>query len=178
MSKRDLKKYVAQLTKEQLEEQILELYDKLSTVKVYYNFVFQPKEEELIREAKTKIAHEYFPVIKSGAKRQPKAKMRRSVAQKYIKHFVTLGVDPYRIADVMLFAIEIGQTHALENKTTSDAFLKSTFNSFAQALDFCIRHGIFVDFKSRMETITTEITLQKWKNSADFEILLEKTTNF
>ena len=44
MSKRELKKYVAQLTKEQLEEQVMELYEKFSPVKVYYNFVFNPKE--------------------------------------------------------------------------------------------------------------------------------------
>lgn len=35
MSKRELKKYVAQLTKEQLEEQVMELYEKFSPVKVY-----------------------------------------------------------------------------------------------------------------------------------------------
>ena len=45
MSKRDLKKYLSELNKEQLEEQIIELYEKFSPVKVYYNFVFNPKEE-------------------------------------------------------------------------------------------------------------------------------------
>jgi hypothetical protein len=50
MSKRDLKKYVNELTKEQLEEQILELYEKFSPVKVYYNFVFNPQEEKLLQE--------------------------------------------------------------------------------------------------------------------------------
>jgi hypothetical protein len=38
MSKRDLK-YVKRTNEEQLEEQILELYEKFSSVKVYYNFV-------------------------------------------------------------------------------------------------------------------------------------------
>jgi hypothetical protein len=40
--------------------------------------------------------------------------MRRSVAQKYIKHFSTLGVDPI-IADVMLYNIEIAQAFSAEN---------------------------------------------------------------
>ena len=44
MSKRDLKKYLNELNKEQLEGQIIELYDKFSTVKVYYDFVFNPNE--------------------------------------------------------------------------------------------------------------------------------------
>ena len=40
MSKRDLKKYVSELSKEQLEEQIIDLYDKFKDVNTYYNFVF------------------------------------------------------------------------------------------------------------------------------------------
>ena len=57
MSKRDLKKYLNELNKEQLEVQIIELYDKFSNVKVYYDFVFNPNEEKLVREAKFKIAN-------------------------------------------------------------------------------------------------------------------------
>jgi hypothetical protein len=45
MSKRDLK-YVNELTKEQLEEQILELYEKFSSVKVYYNFVLTLRKKK------------------------------------------------------------------------------------------------------------------------------------
>lgn len=86
MSKRDLKKYLNQLDNEQLQEQIIELYDKFIPVKTYYDFVFNPKEDKLLEESKIKIANEYFPT------RSKKAKARRSVAQKYIKHFISLGV--------------------------------------------------------------------------------------
>jgi hypothetical protein len=40
MSKRDLKKYLFDLNKEQLEKQIMELYDKFKEVKIYYDFAF------------------------------------------------------------------------------------------------------------------------------------------
>ena len=40
MSKRDLKKYLGELDKEQLLEQLIELYEKFSVVKEYYDFVF------------------------------------------------------------------------------------------------------------------------------------------
>ena len=103
MSKRDLKKYLTELSKEQLEEQIIELYEKFSPVKVYYDFVFNPNERNLIKDAKLKISNEYFPI------RGKKPKMRRSVAQKFIKHFISLGVDSFIIVDVMLYNIEIAQ---------------------------------------------------------------------
>ena len=96
MSKRALKKYVSNLPKKELEAQLLDLYDRFPMVKQYYDFVFNPKEDKLVQEAKTKISNEYFPV----KRKRPKA--RRSVAQNRIKHFVKLGVDPYLIADVML----------------------------------------------------------------------------
>ena len=44
MSKRDLKKYLQELPKEELEIQILELYHKFKDVSTYYNFVFNPNE--------------------------------------------------------------------------------------------------------------------------------------
>ncbi|MBF7092500.1 hypothetical protein IUY40_13255 [Flavobacterium sp. ALJ2] len=176
MSKRDLKKYLNDLTKEQLEEQIIELYEKFSPVKVYYDFVFNPKEETLLQECKLKISHEYFPIKAKASKRRTKPKMRRSVAQKYIKHFILLGVDPFVIADVMLYNIEIAQTYSSENPIKQELFYKSMFNSFEQAIKFIISNGILAEFKSRINQIHEETIIQKWKNEPDFEVILDKTT--
>jgi hypothetical protein len=171
MSKRDLKKYLCELNKEQLEEQILELYEKFPPVKVYYNFVFNPKEEKLLQECKLKITHEYFPLQTNDRRKKPK--MRRSVAQKYIKHFVTIGVDPFVIVDVMLYNIEIAQTYASENSIKQELFYKSMYDSFVQALNFIVLNGILPDFKSRIQSIITEVELQNWYNLADFKTNIE-----
>ncbi|MDX6189366.1 DUF6155 family protein [Flavobacterium sp. Fl-318] len=174
MSKRDLKKYLAELNKEQLEEQIIELYEKFSPVKTYYDFAFNPKEDKLLQECKVKISQEYFPIKKPQAKRRPKAKMRRSVAQKYIKHFISLGVDPFVIADVMLYNIEIAQTYSAQNPIKQELFFKSMLNSFEQLVHFTISNGILSEFKTRIVSVYQETMQQKWKNSYEFEILLEK----
>ena len=39
MSKRELKKYIAELDKEQLGEQLLDLYGRFKEVKSYYDFL-------------------------------------------------------------------------------------------------------------------------------------------
>jgi len=62
MSKRALKTYLSQLSKADLEEQLLDLYNRFPEVKTYYDFVFNPKEEKLVQEAKAKISNEYFPL--------------------------------------------------------------------------------------------------------------------
>ena len=172
MSKRDLKKYLTELNKEQLEEQIIELYEKFSPVKVYYNFVFNPKEETLLQECKLKISNEYYPVKKT--RRRSKPKMRRSVAQKYIKHFILLGVDPFIIADVMLYNIEIAQTFSSENLIKQELFFKSMFNSFEQAVIFLIANGIINDFKTRILSIHNQSIKQKWHNEPEFNAIIER----
>ncbi|MBF4464462.1 DUF6155 family protein [Flavobacterium sp. LC2016-12] len=174
MSKRDLKKYLAELNKEQLEEQIIELYEKFIQVKTFYDFVFNPKEDKLLQESKTKISHEYFPIKKPNAKWRPKAKMRRSVAQKMIKHFIVLGVDPFIIADLMLYNIEIAQTFSSGNFIKQELFYKSMFNSFEQAVNFIISSGVLSEFKTRILEIQQQTIQQKWKNKYDFEAILDK----
>ena len=172
MSKRDLKKYVSELNKEQLEEQIIDLYEKFQPVKVYYNFVFNPKEESLLQDSKLKISNEYFPIKKLG--RRSKPKMRRSVAQKLIKHFVVLGVDPFVIADVMLYNIEIAQAYSSENPIKQELFFKSMFNSFEQAVEFIISNGIYAEFKTRIGSIFQETVDQKWINQYEFVRIISR----
>lgn len=172
MSKRDLKKYITELNKEQLEEQVIELYEKFSVVKTYYDFVFNPKEETLLQECKIKISNEYFP--KSSASKPRKPKMRRSVAQKYIKHFILLGVDPFVIADVMLYAIEIAQTFSAEKIIKQELFFKSMFNSFEQAIKFMIANGILDEFKPRILKINKESIDQNWFNTSEFNAVIER----
>lgn len=172
MSKRDLKKYLSELNKEQLEEQLIELYEKFVPVKTYYDFVFNPKEDALLKEAKLKISNEYYPFKKSG--RGSKPKMRRSIAQKFIKHFVVLGVDPFVIADLMLYNIEIAQTYSGENTIKQELFYKSMFNSFEQAVEFIISNGIYLEFKSRIHSINLETKSQKWFVASEFERIISR----
>jgi hypothetical protein len=168
MSKRDLKKYLNELSKEQLEEQIIELYHKFSDVKVYYDFAFNPNEDKLIREAKLKISNEYFPV------KSKKAKMRRSVAQKLIKHFITLGVDVTMVADVMLFTIETAQKFSSKKYIKYESFFKSFFTGYQQAVNFMLENGIINEFLDRVVEIKEESIRQKWVNKEAFIALLEK----
>lgn len=168
MSKRDLKKYLSELNKEQLEEQIIELYDKFTDVKVYYNFVFKPNETSLVKEAKLKISNEYFPI------RGKKPKMRRSVAQKFIKHFQTLGVDSFIIADVMLYNLEIAQTLSSEKIIKQELFFKSMLTSFQQAISFMIEKGILFEFQARVIAIKDETFAQDWINKYEFNAVVER----
>jgi len=163
MSKRDLKRYTHDLSKEQLQDQILELYTRFKEVKEYYDFAFNPNETKLIEECKFKISKEYFPHTKR------KAKCRRSVAQSYIRHFKRLGVDPSLIADIMLFNIEIAQTYSAEKENIKDAFCKSILKSYDEAINYTSENGITKEYSTRFEKIADESSNQNWFNRELFE---------
>jgi hypothetical protein len=168
MSKRDFKKYLADLSKSQLEEQFIEMYDKFKDVKVYYDFVFNPNEKNLIKDAKIKISNEYYPV------RGKRPKMRRSVAQKLLKHYISLGVDSFLIADLMLYNLEIAQTLSAEKTINQESFYKSMLSSFEQIIRFLIEKGILEDFKNRVVAVKNETLSQNWKNSENFVYIVER----
>ncbi|MDO6517898.1 DUF6155 family protein [Zobellia uliginosa] len=166
MSKRKLKKYLSEIDKGAIEEQLLDLYERFPEVKEYYNFIFNPKEDKLVQEAKTKISNEYFPV----KRRRPRA--RRSVAQKFIKHFIKLGVDPHLIADVMLYNLEIAQVFEKDHNLP-DAFYKSMMNSFTEALRFISVNGLLAEYKERIVKIYTTTQDQNWQFGEGFSRALD-----
>ncbi len=168
MSKRELKKYLNQLSKEQLEEQIVTIYDKFLPVKTYFNFVFNPNEERLIREAKLKISNEFFP------HRGKRPKLRRSTAQKFIKHFISLGVDSFLIADLMLYAIEVAQALTAEKLIKQDAFFKGILTSYEQAIRFVLEKEIYSEFSVRISKIQEVAVKQDWANQNEFTAIVER----
>ena len=168
MSKRAFKKYIKSLKKDELEEQMLDLYNRFDEVKVFYDFVFNPNEDKLIREAKLKISKEYFP----PNNRRPKT--RRSVAQKLIKHFMKLEMEPHALADIMFYNIEVAQTFSADKEKLSEAFQKSMFKSFEQGVNFVIEQGISQEFIQRIHKIGEEAENQNWSNSYQFERLNDR----
>jgi predicted transport protein len=163
MSKKDLKEYIHHLSKEQLEDQILDLYTRFKEVKEFYDFAFNPKENKLMEECKFKISKEYFPV--NGRK----AKMRRSVAQGYIRHFKRLGVESSLIADIMLYNIEVAQTYTTELYIKQESFYKSMLKSFQEAVKYIRENGIEAEFKARLNRIVDESIDQRWMNREGFQ---------
>ncbi|WP_133644239.1 DUF6155 family protein [Zeaxanthinibacter enoshimensis] len=172
MSKRALKKYVTELPKEELELQLIALYERYPEVKKYYDFIFNPKEEALVQQAKTKISYEYFPT------RRKRARARRSVAHKYIKEFRKLEMDPQWVAEVMLFNLEIAQVYE-EKRPLADAFYKSMWKSYSEAVQFITYHHLKGEFETRLKKILETVQQRAWPFESEFtrvyDLLEEET---
>ncbi len=164
MSKKLLQKYLVELQKEHLEIMVLDLYDKFPEVKTYFNFVFNPNENKLLEQARVKVANEFFPL----KRKRPKA--RRSVAQKYIKHFKTLGMSPELIAEFMWYNIGLMHTFC-EEKPQRLPFFKSFCNFYKEALQFASYHQIIPLYKTQILAVYT--ASKDWENAYDFEMSLQ-----
>ena len=168
MSKRKLKIYLKELSKKELEEQVLELHERLKEVREFYAFVFNPNEEKMLDEAKFKVSKEYFP----PSNRKPKK--RRSVAQKHIRAFMKLGVEPSLIADFMLYSLEVAVSFNAEKTINQESFYKSTQKSFEEAVQYIDTLRKNPSFDERLEKLAAEIVKQNWVNQFAFEDILEK----
>lgn len=167
MSKKALKKYLQQLDAAALQEQILDLYARFPEVKTYYDFVFNPREDRLLREATQRISEEYFP------QRRKKAKARRSVAHKYIRHFRTLGVDPVVLSELMAFNLETAQRYE-SRRNCPEAFYRSIYKSFLEWGNHLIHHGIYPEFRERATLFVEGVQAADWPNKQAFADFLEQ----
>ena len=168
MSKRALKKFLTELDESALQEQLLELYERIPEVKTYYDFMFNPKEDKLIEAAKVKISNEYFPT------KRKRARKRRSIAQKLIKHFKTLGMNPVLLLDLMLFNIEIAQKYEQANPQQPDAFYKSMLNSFKESIQYATYHQLLEEHSTRIEAVISLAEENRWPNAVLFDEIADQ----
>jgi hypothetical protein len=146
MSKPRLKKELQRLTKEQLVEQILDLYDNNKAVKEFYDFYLNPKKENELAEKYKKIIRKEFNVeypFHCGEK--------FSVAKRAISDFRGLQPSPDALADVMLYLPESACELTYCYGDYSEQFYHSTYNNYNAALAFMQKHNILDEFKLRAE---------------------------
>ena len=147
MSKIQLKKEIQKLTKEQLIEQIIELYDTYKPVKEYYQTFLNPQNiEELFKKYKAIIVNEFYPITKS---RNPK--MRFSVAKKAIADFGTLKPPTILLADLMMTLAENACKFTYNYGDMTEQYYRSTASNFERALKYIKKEGLLNDFKLRSE---------------------------
>ncbi len=144
MSKPKLKKELQQLTKEQLIEQILDLYDKNKAVKEFYNFYLNLRnEKELAVKYKKQIRKEF------NVENPMRSTEKFSVAKRAISDFKNPQPSPEALADVMLYLPESAWELTYCFGDFSEQFYDSTYNNYKSALEFIAKNNLLEDFKLR-----------------------------
>lgn len=156
ISKAKLKKHLLSLTKEQITDIVLELYDARKEAKDYLEFYLAPNCNAELEKSKKAIRNEFFPT-RGFSKKPSFAKCR-----KVISDFQKLKPEPTIVADLMLFYIEQGCEYTLEFGDMWEQFYTTLERNFDKALRFIFLNGLLACYYKRIEKLIDSVSDCGW----------------
>lgn len=144
MSKSALKKELQKLTKDQIIEQILDLYEKNKAVHEFYQFYLNPANEKKLAEKYKRLIRKEFNV-----ENPMQSTEKFSVAKRVISDFKNLQPSPEYLADVMLYLPESACELTALYGDFSEQFYNSAYNNYKAALEFLKKHDLLKQFQNR-----------------------------
>lgn len=146
MSKSALKKHLQTLSKEQLIETFVEMYDNLKSAKEYLEYYMNPNEQAMYEKYKKVITDEFYPVKKNF-----NPKLRFSVARKAIADFRALKPSPELLADLMLTLPEQACEFTYDYGNMSEGYYISAYNNLETALNYMKQNNLLEKYKNRCQ---------------------------
>ena len=147
MSKPALKKHLQSLSKEQLIEQVLDMYDNCKPAKEYFEFYLNPNEKEQLEKYKAIIINEFYP---KGKYTEPKT--RFAVAKKAIADFRNLKPSPELLGDLMVTLAEMACKFTFDYGDMWEQYYTSAAINYELALKFLQKHNLLERFKLRCKS--------------------------
>ncbi len=144
MSKAALKKELQKLTKEQIIEQVLDLYEKNKAVKEFYQFYLNPTSGKQLADKYKKLIRKEFNI-----ENPMKSTERFSVAKRVISDFRNLQPSPEDLAEVMLYLPESACELTALYGDYSMQFYDSAFNNYKAALEFLKKNRLLQRFQDK-----------------------------
>ncbi len=147
MSKTTLKKQLKELTRDQLIEVVLDLYDARKDAREYLEYYINPDEKKMYEKYKGVIMKEFFP-------QKGRAKGRTSVCKKAIKDFISLHPAARLIADLRLSLVEVICRHAEIGKSwLKDSQEGTALSVFADTLNYLFANDLLDEYQRRIDGI-------------------------
>jgi hypothetical protein len=155
-SLRDLKRYLNNSSKEQLVNDISELFKRFNSVKDYYQIQLSPQEDtQISAKYKKIIENEFFPARGIG-----KAKL--SVARKAVTEYKKISKTPASVADMMLFYVEQGVKFTNSYGDIDEPFYNSMESMYENAMECIAKFELQDVFKARCRKIVEDTSGIGW----------------
>lgn len=162
-----LKKKLVQKSKQELIQEILELYKKFTAVKEYYQA--QDGDIEVVLEKYKDLIKKEF--VNGYIKGHPKARL--SVARKAVQDFKKFSNNPEFIADIMLTFVESVSSFNTEFAPDSETFYTSPENMFEKTLEFIKNNELLALFEKRANCLVSRAT-EGWGHLDSIQEMYEK----
>ena len=154
-SKRDLTKFLKDLSKEELIKEVEKLYQKFKEVKSYYDIELGGDTSDIVRQVKEKIKKEYMPERGYG-------KARASVVKKLIDDFAKISIYPSDLIDVNLYRVEMGVAFTDAYGDIDEAFYTSAVSAFERTMKLIDKHQLHKDFQLRCKELLNNTRDMGW----------------
>ncbi len=151
MSKAKLKKYMSALSKEQVVDIMLQLYDASKEANAWLEFYMEPNSDAELEKYKKAIRNQFF-----GRNDWPKDPSFRE-CNKLITSFKKLIPDPNAIADLMLYYVEQGCSLTAQYGDYDDPFYTALENNFNKAVKFISSNGLMSEYSPRMKKMIESV---------------------
>ncbi len=152
----ELKQYLKNSSKEELINDISELFKRFDLVKDYYQIKLSPQEEKQVSAKYKKIIeNEFFPTRGFG-----KAKL--SVAKKAVTEYKKIAKTPVGVADIMLFYVEQGVKFTNAYGDIDEPFYNSMESMYETAVKWIVKYKIQDVFSLRCARIVEDTADIGW----------------
>lgn len=153
---KDLKLYLMARSREQLIDELLDLFSRIDSVKDYYqsklNLGFSADVSE---KYKAIIKHEFFPTRGFG-------RAHLSVARKAVSDYKKVSTSKYGIADVMIYYVEMGVQFTNAYGDIDEPFYNSMESMYDKAVKYIAQHKMQMQFEDRCLKIVNDTSDIGW----------------
>lgn len=142
-SKSELKKYLHNLSKEQIIEIIINAYQNNKPIKDYFDYFLYPDEEERMKQCRKMIDKKF------NFKKNKVSTLHFYDATKTINEFASLNPNPKNLADLMVYLIECACKYTFEPDFINVHFYITIVNYFKETLEFLKNNNLLAEFQQR-----------------------------
>lgn len=161
-----LKQYLANMTKEELIEEIRQLSRRFKQVNEYYQARLEPhKTIDVLAAYKSRVKHEFFTQANYPGP------LRLGVARKAVLDFAKVQANLTHQIDLDLFYVEQGVKFTNSFGDIDERFYMSVEGMFEQALKNIKKHHLEYMFMDRAQKIVRDTSGMGWGFADNIEAL-------
>ena len=150
MTKAKLKKLLRTLSKEQVDDIVLQLYSASNEAKSWLEFYLEPNVDAELEKYKNAIYRQCY-----GRNDYPKDPDFR-VCNKLVSTFKKLFPDANAVADLMLYYVEQVTSLPARFGDFGEAYSNSLENNYIKAIKYIASNGLMRDFTPRIIELIKE----------------------
>ncbi len=167
MRKSTLIKHLESLSQEELQSEVLTLFDKFSEVKNHYKLDLGSAEDraKIYKQAKVDIA-KCFKTKSYVRPRRPRIKIMNSVLKKMEKSVLF----EHDMIDIRLHAAESASTFMIEYEYLSDTLFNAVLKNLEHALGLIHRSKLESEFLQRVQNLIVQLREFYWISDKVWEM--------